>query len=163
MKFRKRPIVIEAFQMTEVRRYDNKDWPDWLNRAWNKDGGEGAMSIDSDDPTKKNLCVGTLEGVYRITWNDWIIQGVKGEIYPCKPDIFALTYESTDSPPPDKREALRDAVVTAVRVRCVAGHNDWCGAVLSEPGKYPCTCGDAELVAALAALDAGKSAGSEEK
>jgi len=74
-KYRKKPVVIEAFQMTKERSWDNSEWPNWLNMAW--------------------IC-GTLEGVHRITFNDWIIQGVKGEIYPCKNEIFHLTYEKVD-------------------------------------------------------------------
>jgi hypothetical protein len=97
MKYRKKPVVIEAFQMTKERRWDNSEWPNWLHMAWNKDGGEGSLVIDSDDPKRERLVIGTLEGVYRVTWNDWIIQGVKGEIYACKPDIFEATYEPAEA------------------------------------------------------------------
>jgi len=92
-KFRKRPVVIEAFQMTEARRNDNSEWPDWLHRAWNSEPSEGAVWIHPEDSTRQALVCGTLEGVHRITWDDWIIQGVQNELYPCKPDIFAATYE----------------------------------------------------------------------
>lgn len=92
-KYRKKPVVIEAFQMTKERRWDNSDWPEWLHRAWNEDPGEGALWIDPDDPKRERLVIGTLEGVHRVQWNDWIIQGVKGELYACKPDIFEATYE----------------------------------------------------------------------
>lgn len=92
-KYRKRPVVIEAFQMTKERRWDNSEWPHWLHEAWQKDPSEGAVWIDPDDPGRNNLVCGTLEGVYKIDQGDFIIQGVKGEIYPCKPDIFNLTYE----------------------------------------------------------------------
>ena len=94
-KFRKKPVVIEAFQMTEARRQDNSEWPNWLHEAWNKEG-EGALSIDADDPERQRLCIGTLEGVHRVLWNDWIIRGVKGELYPCKDDIFEATYEAVE-------------------------------------------------------------------
>ena len=94
MKYRKKPVVIEAFQMTEERRWNNVDWPEWLHKAWNMpDLTEGALCIDPDDPAKEKLVIGTLEGVHRVAWGDWIIQGVKGEIYACKPDIFEQTYE----------------------------------------------------------------------
>lgn len=93
MKYRKRPIEVEAFQMTEARRSDNSEWPEWLHQAWNMDGGEGALFINEDDPDRHRLALGTLEGVYLIQWDDWIIQGIKGELYPCKPDIFEMTYE----------------------------------------------------------------------
>lgn len=98
-KYRKKPVVIEAFQMTKERRWDNSEWPDWLNMAWQADPGEGCVWIDSDAPIAEGhgsaaeLVCGTLEGVYRIDWNDWIIKGIAGELYPCKPDIFEATYE----------------------------------------------------------------------
>ena len=92
-KYRKKPVVIEAFQMTKERRWDNSGWPTWLHMAWQKDLSEGAMWIDSSDPEREKLVCGTLEGVHRIDWDDWIIQEIKNEIYPCKPDIFDQTYE----------------------------------------------------------------------
>jgi len=92
-KFRKKPVVIEAFQMTLERRWDNKDWPNWLNQAWQREPSEGALWIDDQDPKREKLVVGTLEGVYKIVFGDFIIQGVNGELYPCKPDIFEKTYE----------------------------------------------------------------------
>ena len=99
MKYRKKPIVIEAFQMTKERRQDNSEWPDWLNQAWNKAWPElGAVSCE-DYPNsngKDRLVISTLEGVLYCGWNDYIIQGVKGELYACKPDIFEQTYEPVD-------------------------------------------------------------------
>ena len=95
-KFRKKPVVIEAFQMTPERRQDNRDWPEWLNRAWNGNLGEaGTVQRTAPDDTEPidELAIITLEGVHRVSWGDWIIQGVKGELYSCKPDIFASTYE----------------------------------------------------------------------
>lgn len=92
-KFRKKPVVIEAFQMTEESRHDNRDWPEWLNEAWQREPGEGALFIDATDDMRQRLAIGTTEGVMRVAWDDWIIRGVKGEIYPCKPDIFLATYE----------------------------------------------------------------------
>ena len=93
--YRKKPVIISAFQMTRDRREDNSEWPYWLHEAWNLEPGEGALFIDPDDPER--LCIGTLEGVCRVEWDDWIIRGVKGEIYPCKPDIFDATYELLES------------------------------------------------------------------
>lgn len=95
-QYRKKPIVIEAFQMTKERRWDNKDWPNWLNLAWQKDPGEGSLYIDEDDPERERLALGTLEGVHRVSWGDWIIQGIKGELYCCKRDIFEATYEAVE-------------------------------------------------------------------
>jgi len=89
MKYIKRPVAIEAFQMTKERRWDNQDWPDWLNIAWQKDPSEGAVWCENGG---EQLYCGTLEGVHTITFDDFIIKGVSGEIYPCKPDIFKNTY-----------------------------------------------------------------------
>ncbi len=100
--YRKKPVVIEAFQMTKKRRWDKSEWPKWLHEAWQKEPSEGALWTDPGQPLgpdRKRLCelvCGTLEGVHRITWDDWIIKGVKGELYPCKPDIFEATYEAVD-------------------------------------------------------------------
>lgn len=95
-KYRKKPVVIEAFQMTLEHRWDNKDWPNWLNRAWNATWPEpGAIKIsETHEEGERILMISTLEGPLFVSWNDWIIQGVKGELYPCKPDIFEATYEA---------------------------------------------------------------------
>jgi hypothetical protein len=95
MKFRKKPVEIEAFQMTEARRMDNEYWPEWLGAAWNGNRDEeGTLQrVDMDATMPDQLEVVTLEGNHRVSWGDWIIRGVKGELYPCKPDIFAATYE----------------------------------------------------------------------
>lgn len=98
-KFKKKPVVIEAFQMTRKRRFDNSDWPIWLHEAWNKEMGEEGCLHPSKFPNSDGtdeLDIYTPEGVYRVTYDDWIIQGVKGEIYPCKPDIFERTYNALD-------------------------------------------------------------------
>lgn len=95
-RFRKKPVVIEAFQMTEAARNDNRDWPEWLNAAWQKrPTEEGSLFVRPLDGSRE-LAIATLEGPLMVQWDDWIIRGVKGEIYPCKPDIFAATYEPAD-------------------------------------------------------------------
>lgn len=94
MKYRKKPVVIEAFQMTKERRWDNSDWPVWLHQAWQKEPSEkGALFINPNCDENEELCIYTLEGDHDVNWGDFIIQGIKGEIYPCKPDIFEATYE----------------------------------------------------------------------
>ena len=101
-KYRKKPVIIEAFQMTRERRWDNSDWPVWLHQAWQRDPGENAVWPNPDVPpsigyaSADTLVCGTLEGVHVITFRDYIIQGVKGEIYPYKPDIFEMTYEMVE-------------------------------------------------------------------
>jgi len=90
-KYRKKPVIIEAFQMTEERRWDNSEWPNWLHEAWQREPSEGALWCEEE--VKEQLFCGTLEGVHKVDFDDWIIQGIKGELYPCKPDIFEKTYE----------------------------------------------------------------------
>lgn len=94
MKYRKKPVVVEAFQMTRERRMSNVDWPDWLHIAWNKRRGEPNSLFPTQHGTGDGtLSIATLEGCHEVSFDDWIIQGVKGELYPCKPDIFEATYE----------------------------------------------------------------------
>jgi len=76
MKFRKKPVVIEAF------RWSHDPIPEWL----------GSDPYEDGVPLK----IATLEGVMTAQPGDWIIRGVKGEIYPCKPDIFEATYEAVE-------------------------------------------------------------------
>lgn len=99
-RYRKRPVVIEAFQMTRERREDNTDWPPWLNEAWNLgDQAPGAVyMLEPAGHPDRRLCINTLEGRHVVGWGDWIIRGVAGELYPCKPDIFAATYEPASTP-----------------------------------------------------------------
>jgi len=93
-QYRKKPVVIEAFQMTPKRRTDNSDWPEWLNRAWNMERDEeGAVYPSVRGGVVCQLEIRTLEGAHLVSWGDFIIQGVHGELYPCKPDIFNATYD----------------------------------------------------------------------
>lgn len=91
MKYRKKPVVIEAFQMTEERRWDNSEWPQWLHEAWQLDSKESnSLFCKMGGNT---LFIQTLEGEHRVTIGDYIIQGIEGELYPCKPDIFEASYD----------------------------------------------------------------------
>ena len=94
-KYRKKPVIVEAFQMTKERRKKVGDWPMWLQQAWQKGPCEGGIWSRYDDPEERFAC-GTLEGSLKIDWGDWIIKGVKGEIYPCKDEIFRETYETVE-------------------------------------------------------------------
>ena len=85
-KFRKKPVVIEAFQWQDER--PEVEWPEWFAMAV----GTGDVSVQILDK-KRFAKIKTMEGIMTAMPMDWIIYGVKGEIYPCKPDIFAATYE----------------------------------------------------------------------
>lgn len=85
MKFRKKPVVIEAVQ------WDGR-WED-VQRI--KNFSNGAVHEKNDlDYKRAYLWIDTLEGEMQVSPKDWIIKGVKGEFYPCKPDIFEATYEA---------------------------------------------------------------------
>lgn len=81
LKYRKKPVVIEAHLWTgdlvTMARFVPRDL--WILQ------------------TGMQLCLSTLEGVMVVDLGDYIIRGVKGEYYPCKPDIFALTYDKVES------------------------------------------------------------------
>ena len=85
--FKKKPVIIEARQFTLDVAMDEYKWntlATWCNgltRGWKL------------PPEEREIEIPTLEGDMRAVIGDWIIQGVKGEYYPCKPDIFEETYE----------------------------------------------------------------------
>lgn len=85
MRFRKKPVVIEAVQFTGGNAFE----------VW---GFMGRADLVTNMELHSTDCpaIETLEGVMTAHPGDWIIKGVKGEFYPCKPDIFALTYESAE-------------------------------------------------------------------
>lgn len=99
MKFRKKPVVVEAFQMTKEARQSNSNWPNWLREGWGKQyrtaGAVGCSEFPHSDGTDQ-LVIWTLEGEHLVGWGDWIIQGIRGELYPCKNDIFLETYEKVE-------------------------------------------------------------------
>lgn len=90
-RFQKRPIIIEAFQMTPGRFRDERDWPTWLIAA--RDLAPNDMGAFDYDKATDEYLIRTLEGAMRVDDGDWIIRGVHGELYPCKPEIFELTYK----------------------------------------------------------------------
>lgn len=88
--FRKKPVVIEAIQFTEDQA---------IRCLIDREPAPFGLSVSGDfhpaDRTVSRawISIGTLEGTMRADIGDWIIKGVQGELYPCKPDIFAATYE----------------------------------------------------------------------
>ncbi len=75
-KFRKKPVVIEAVQ------YD-----------YHSTVPEGVCMDDCREPNLFGPHIHTLEGLMNVSPKDWVIKGINGEYYPCKPDIFEKTYE----------------------------------------------------------------------
>lgn len=82
-KFRKKPVVIEAVQFDGRREIPGVVVSPVLEPT-------------PDNPTGVYGQIKTLEGTMTCIVGDWIIRGVKGELYPCKPDIFAATYDAVD-------------------------------------------------------------------
>ena len=91
MKYRKKPVEVEAFQYDGdmVNRDGLRYVPDWAFLAL----GNGTMYYEGQG----ELYIKTLEGDHHVSVGDYIIQGVAGELYPCKPDIFDATYEEAVS------------------------------------------------------------------
>lgn len=90
MKYRKKPIVIEAIQLKEdnieeLEKFCDKISFDYIEYKY----------LSDKEATKllKNVVIETLEGNITASIGDYIIKGVNGEFYPCKPDIFKKTYE----------------------------------------------------------------------
>jgi hypothetical protein len=95
MKYRKKPVVVDAFQYDgDLKGRDGWYVPDWAVDAFN-DGILFHDSLERDGPPCE-LFVRTLEGIHHVSVGDYIIKGVAGELYPCKPDIFKLTYEECE-------------------------------------------------------------------
>lgn len=86
MKFRKKPVVIEAMQFVYDNGFQIIQWATKNNVTivWQRGSGD-------------TLSIPTLEGDHQAKLGDWIIKGVRGEFYPCKPDIFEATYEPVQS------------------------------------------------------------------
>lgn len=90
--YRKKPVVIEAMRWDgSLKSTDDVTY--WC-------GGQYDYEVKSSDHTDKAewIAIPTLEGVMRASVGDWIIRGVQGEFYPCKPDIFEATYEAVTEP-----------------------------------------------------------------
>ena len=82
-KFRKKPVVIHAIQITQENYAAIEALP------------ECGKSVRFD-PLRRSIEIDTLEGTMDGQSGDWLIRGVQGELYPCKPDIFAATYEAVE-------------------------------------------------------------------
>lgn len=87
-KFQKKPIQIEAIKWTG----NLDEAKEFLGEPWNFNKQCGII-WGYAEKYSEDLIINTLEGNMRVLIGDWIIKGIKGEFYPCKPDIFELTYE----------------------------------------------------------------------
>lgn len=100
-RFRKKPVTIDAVRACEALHCASRNWsglPGWLVAAYDRGGVVFA---------RDHVSLPTPEGTMRAERDDWIICGVRGEVYPCKPDIFAATYERVVEANDPDSEALR--------------------------------------------------------
>lgn len=88
MKYRKKPVVIEAMQLPAINEDATEELIDFLN----------SMDRNYDWSSERDGClvIKTLEGDHLAQPGDYIIRGIKGEYYPCKPDIFEATYDKIE-------------------------------------------------------------------
>jgi hypothetical protein len=101
-KYRKKPVVIEAVQLTwenwnEICEFVGVGPEDDKPNGCYVDGEGQAHDTPPDNDARLGLLIPTLEGTMLGTEGDWIIKGVSGEVYPCKPDIFHQTYEPVEN------------------------------------------------------------------
>jgi len=90
-KYRKKPVVIEAWKTGELLHlaaYDFWNLPDRIREAYDR------VEVVF---TPSSIHINTLEGTMIANQDDMVIQGVQNELYPCKPDIFEMTYELVES------------------------------------------------------------------
>lgn len=133
MKFRKKPVVIDATQWWQngdhpldhlpLGHGDPAKYADYvfdtegkIVRRYNTPNMDGKMLCKHcGNSMRQHGWIDTLEGGHIVCPGDWVITGVKGEHYPCKPDIFAATYEPADAQPaPDLLAPLKQAHAQAL-------------------------------------------------
>ena len=127
-QFRKKPVVISAIQWTGENLVDVIHFTD--GRPPNNKSSHAGMMWDQyvDLVRVDGLKIFTMEGKMDAAIGDWIIKGVKGEHYPCKPEIFALTYEDANA-----RTDLSQAAVAAALEAAAQTLNDMLGNTLMTP------------------------------
>ena len=99
--FRKKPVVIEAVQHDGTPE-SNRRIIDWTRGSATPASMDKRVTVFDDGSrvvdTYPQLSIATTEGSMWVATGDWIIRGVKGEFYPCKPDIFEATYDPVEQP-----------------------------------------------------------------
>lgn len=97
-RYRKKPVVIDAIRCRDaIAAFKSDRWegaPAWLREAHEHPEKTGGLVF-----LPKGIAITTLEGTMTALLDDWIIRGVKGELYPCKPDIFEQLYDPVKETP----------------------------------------------------------------
>lgn len=126
-QFRKKPVVISAIQWTGENLVDVIHFTD--GRPPNNKSSHAGMMWDQyvDVVRKDGLKIFTMEGKMDASIGDWIIKGVKGEHYPCKPEIFALTYDDASASTDLSQAAVAAALEAAADALQKVADNWDCG------------------------------------
>lgn len=108
MRYRKKPVVIEAIQ------YTGNNIVEIIKFMQERANGDKSRYLRYN-AKKREYFIPTLEGEHKLTEGDYVICGIKGEFYPCKPDIFEQTYEKADSEnlTPRSKECIQFIAETA--------------------------------------------------
>jgi len=101
-RFRKKPVEIEALQIDPSTEEVAAGWTKNAHSVavilgWFIAHNFNDFRVRRTEGSLRGLAIETLEGLMFANPGDWIIRGVQGEFYPCKPDIFAATYEAVES------------------------------------------------------------------
>jgi len=116
MKFRKKPVVIEAIQFNGTTLSLERILK-WMGNAASIRNDIAAGFDPPSFSDRGKIAIRTLEGTMFASPGDWIIKGVKGEFYPCKPDIFAETYdEASEEEGTELDQLITEAQQTAERL-----------------------------------------------
>jgi len=122
MKVRKKPVVVDAFRLTD--NWFDSDHPNPQH-----------IVGFTTDPKTRTVVIPTLEGNHTARIGDWIIRGVKGEYYPCKPDIFEQTYEFVGEPD-DENWVDRTYVERHCAYRDMYDDNGYCDTKIPKYGSF---------------------------
>lgn len=146
-KYRKKPVIIEAKQATGTP-VSNREIIDWT-----RDSSTPAFmdteirNCSADHPDGFDypvLKINTLEGAMTVKTGDWIIKGVKGEFYPCKPDIFAATYDAETLANGMNFGQALEAIKAGQRIARTGWNGKGMFAYLVPPASYPVQTGAAK-------------------
>ena len=96
MRYRKLPVEIDAFRLTEENIHASKEWPDWMVQALQPPFKQGRALKRYNIGSVRLILIHTLEGDHRAYVGAWIVRGVHGELYPVKHEIFEETYEPVE-------------------------------------------------------------------
>lgn len=98
MRYKMKPLVIEAYQMTSENRNAFSFWPEWLQKAYLEKSFRDIGSVFLTNPVNTNgtLSIRTSDGCVIVHNGDYIIQGVNGNIFSLEPDVFEATYEPVE-------------------------------------------------------------------